>query len=217
MSVGKVYTLCLRLTVDPAFAEKLTTEVFLTTWRNISFFREDVLFSSWLTGITTYTILEWMRNKGSIGDNPDQNKLQQIKVSLNKKNMVRFEVDIQSLPHQERFAFVLHDIEKYSNDEVADLLSLTKENVNDILQKAYKLLKSPEEVTDKKAYIDSCLNSLPQIIQPENDIWKYVFSALNKEQASELKNSDEHLKESKEKIQTEKEGKKFGFLNRKKK
>jgi predicted DNA-binding protein YlxM (UPF0122 family) len=121
------------------------------------------------------------------------------------------------LPHQERFTFVLHDIEKYSNDEVADLLSLTKENVNDILQKAYKLLKSPEEVMDKKAYIDNCLNSLPQIIQPENDIWKYVFSALNKEQVSELKNSDEHLKESKEKIQTEKEGKKFGFLNRKKK
>jgi RNA polymerase sigma-70 factor (ECF subfamily) len=216
MNVGKVYAFCLRLTVDTTLAEKLTTEVFLTCWRNISLFREDTLFSSWLTGITTYTILEWIRNNGGFGNNPDQSKLQNIKSSLRKKNADFFEAEIQSLPHQERFVFVLHDIEKYTIDEIADLLSLTKENVNEHLQKAYKLLKPPGGISDERAFIEKSLDSLPQVIQPGNDIWKYIFSALNKEKVSVNKNSNEYLKEPEAKIQAENKKKKFGFLSRKK-
>jgi len=217
MSVGKVYALCLRLMVDPALAEKLTVEVFLTTWRNISFFREDTLFSSWLTGITTYTILDWIRNNGGMWSNQDQEKSKHTKGSLNKKCENPFEVNIYSLPDKERFVFVLHDIEKYTDIEIADLLSLTGDTVNDALHKSYELLKPPEDTTDKKAYIKFHVNSLPQIIQPENDIWKYVFAALNKEHTHASKNLDELPKESEEEIKAEKKKKRFRFLNWKKK
>ena len=121
MSVGKVYALCLRLLADQELAEKLTVEAYLITWRNISFFREDVLFSSWLTGITTHEILEWIRNNGKKWNDLDQKDIRYIRENLNSKIVVPFEFSIQSLPSEERFVFVLHDVEKYTEDEVAAL------------------------------------------------------------------------------------------------
>jgi RNA polymerase sigma-70 factor, ECF subfamily len=217
MSVGKVYALCLRFTVDPDLAEKLTAEVFLTAWRNISFFREGTLFSSWLTGIATYTTLEWIRNNGGTWSNLNQQKLKHAKSSLNKENTDPFEIKIQSLPDKERFVFVLHDIEKYTDVEVADLLSIFTEDVKAILYNAYDLLKSPGEITDGKAYISKHLSSLSHIIQPENDIWKNVFPTINKEQTPISKNLDGNPKETEEETETEKKKKKFGFLSWKKK
>jgi RNA polymerase sigma-70 factor (ECF subfamily) len=217
MNVGKVYALCLRLLADPEIAEKLTVEVFLVTWRKISLFREGILFSSWLTGITTHTILEWIRSNNEIWNYPDQKKLKLVKDSLIQKNTDPFEIDIRLLPGKERFVFVLHEIENYTDVEVADLLSLTLENFNDILQKSYELLNLPIDSIDKKAYIQSCLNSLPQIIQPEKDIWKYIFTVLDKEQNSLSNKLDGNSKKSEGENENDQKKKKFGFLNWKKK
>jgi RNA polymerase sigma-70 factor (ECF subfamily) len=217
MSVGKVYALCLRLLADQELAEKLTVEAFLITWRNISFFREDILFSSWLTGITTHEILEWMRNNEKKWNNLDQINIHHIKENLNPKIVVPFEFNIQSLPSEERFVFVLHDVEKYTEDEVADLLSISKNNFKEILEKAYELLKLPEEIPDREVYINGCLSSLPEVIQPEHDIWKYIFTVLNKEQISTANNPDEQHNKPEEEIKRQGTKKKFGFLNWKKK
>jgi RNA polymerase sigma-70 factor (ECF subfamily) len=217
MSVGKVYALCLRLLADQELAEKLTVETYLITWRHISFFREDVLFSSWLTGITTHEILEWIRNNEKKWNDLDQKNIHHIKENINPKIVVPFEFSIQSLPSEERFVFVLHDVEKYTEDEVADLLSISKNNFKDILEKAYKLLKLPEEIPDREVYINSCLSSLPEVIQPEHDIWKYIFTVLNKELSSSTNSPDEQHHKPEGEIEKEGTKKKFGFLNWKKK
>jgi RNA polymerase sigma factor (sigma-70 family) len=215
MSVGKVYALCLRLMPDPPLAEKLTIETYLTSWRNIPFFREDTLFSSWLTGITTYTILEWIRKNGVTWNNLDLKKNKQIKTVTDRNQSGHFEIDVESLPDKERFVFVLHDIEKYTDEEVADLLSLSKNDVNNILLEAYEQLIPSKETTGRKAYIENCINFLPPIIQPGNDIWKTISSTLRREQASNSGATYEYTKE----IEPVKEEKKkmFGFLNWKKK
>jgi RNA polymerase sigma-70 factor, ECF subfamily len=217
MSVGKVYALCLRLIADPVFAEKLTVEIYLTTWRNISSFREDTLFSSWLTGITTYTVLNWLRSNEKAWSNLNPQKTQNEKNILTYKNAAPIDVDIQSLPDRERFVFVLHDIEKYADEEVADLLTINKQEVNGILQNAYRLFNMPREVTNRKAYIDGCLNSLPEIILPGNDIWKYISYTLRKEQAAVSGVTYEYTRETQIDIKVEEKKKKFGFLNWKKK
>jgi RNA polymerase sigma factor (sigma-70 family) len=215
MSVGKVYALCIRLMPDPPLAEKLTIETYLTSWRNISFFREDTLFSSWLTGITTFTILEWVRKNGVTWNNLDLKKSKQIKTITDRNQSGHFEIDVESLPDKERFVFVLHDIEKYSDEEVADLLSLSKIDVDNILLDAYELLNPSKETTGRKAYIENCINFLPPIIQPENDIWKVISSALRKEQAKISGVTYENTVE----IEAPKDEKKkmFSFLNWKKK
>jgi DNA-directed RNA polymerase specialized sigma24 family protein len=216
MNVGRVYALCFRLMLDPGLAEKLTVEVFLATWRNISFFREDTLFTSWLTGITTYTILDWIRNNGGTWGSLNQKKIKLQADGLTDKKMHAFEIDILSLPDKERFAFVLHNIEKYSKEEIADLLTFSIDEVTEILINAYKLLAPPEKVKgDSKIYIKSYLNVVPEIIQPENDVWKYVSSIIRKEQALVSGVTNQYTKE----IEIPKEQKKkiFGFLNRKKK
>jgi RNA polymerase sigma-70 factor (ECF subfamily) len=216
MSVGKVYALCLRLTSDITLAEKLTTETFITTWHNIQFFREDTLFSSWITGITTYTVLGWIRNNGGIWSDLSHNKLKQSKAGLNKKSPNPFEMNIFSLPDKERFVFVLHDIEKYSLEEAADLLTIGKEELDTILQKAYELLIPHDYTSDGSVYIESCLNSLPEVIQPESDIWKNIFTALNQVQV-DAKKLSEQTEESNKEEKTDNKGKKFGFLSWKRK
>ena len=215
MSVGKVYALCLRLLVDTELAEKLTADAFLIVRRNIAFFREDILFSSWITGITIYTILDWLRNNGGLWNNPDEMKPGQVRRNLNGKIENAFEISIQSLPDKERFVFILHDIEKYSVDEIADLLAFTKENVKSILHKAYEQLVKRDIIADKKEYVRICLTTLPMIIQPEHDIWKNIFARLNSEHNPVTESQGEQLNVSEN--EEDKKKKKFGFLNWKKK
>jgi RNA polymerase sigma-70 factor (ECF subfamily) len=217
MNVGKVYALCLRLLADPELAEKLTVEVFLTTWQKINLFRDDTLFSSWLTGITTHTILQWIRNNDKMWNRPDEKKLQKIKDGLNNKDTDPFEIEILLLPGKERFVFVLHEIESYSDVEVADLLAITSVNYNEILQRAYHLLNLPEETNNRAATIHSYLYKLPQIVQPEKDLWKNVFAVLDKEHISSSKNPGENQKKSGGKNEDGQAQKKFSFLNWKKK
>lgn len=217
MSAGKVYALCLRLMADRGLAEELTAETYLTAWRNISFFREDTLFSSWLTGITTYSILEWIRNNGGIGSRLENAISNGSKNGLSRKYQNTFEAEIQSLPDKERFVFILHDVEKYSVEEVADLLTFTKEDVTGILHNAHKRLVTPEHAADGREYLKNCLKSLPQIIQPENDIWKNIFTKLNREQKAAAKNPGAETQEIEEDSTPDKKKKMFGFLNWKKK
>jgi len=214
MSVGKVYILCLRLMNDSQLAEKLTIETFLTTWRNIPFLREDTLFSSWLTGITTYTILGWIRNNGGKWDDLEHSKLKQSKAELNKKDINPFDINIFTLPDTERFVFVLRDLEKYSSEEVADLLSISCNEVAGILQNAYNKLIPDDYPGDANNYIENYINSVSQVIQPENDLWKSIFSELSRLEA-ETRKSSEQTEESND--DAGKKGKKFGFLGWKKK
>ena len=211
-----MYILCLRLMNDTQLAEKLTIETFLTTWRNIPFLREDTLFSSWLTGITTYTILGWIRNNGGKWDELEHSKLKQSKAELNKKDINPFDINIFTLPDTERFVFVLHDLEKYSSEEVADLLAISSDAVDGILKKAYDKLIPEDYPGDGNSYIENYINSVSQVIQPENDLWKFIFSELSNLE-SESKKSSAQIAEPNDVEQSGKKGKKFGFLGWKKK
>lgn len=211
MSIGKVYALCLRLLNDASLAEKLTVETYLTTWQNIQHFREDTSFTSWLTGITTFTVLQWLRNNGSSWQSINNGKSKHSKSAQNKIETNPFDMSIFTLPDKERFVFVLHDIEKYSDAEVSDLLAIEGDEMKSTLLNAYKLLVPDDYNSDLNVYIETCITSLPLVIQPETDIWKSVFNELNKLQAS-ASNQKAAVEEPVEEVKAEQKGKKFGFL-----
>src|SRR5580704_8825898 len=53
----RVYSLCLRLTGDPAEAEDLTQEAILQMFRKIHTFRGEARFSTWLHRLTVNVVL----------------------------------------------------------------------------------------------------------------------------------------------------------------
>ncbi len=118
LNSGRVYALCLRILSDRDLADKITVKIFLTALNQIKFFRGDSLFAQWLIGISVYTLLEELREEKS-----ERNE-KVNKIPYKYKVNIILEEAIIELPKEERIAFILHDIEKYSDEEVADLLKI---------------------------------------------------------------------------------------------
>src|SRR5690349_20072131 len=60
----RVYSLCLRMTGNPASAEDLTQEAFLQLFRKIGTFRGESAFSTWLHRMAVNVVLMHLRKKG---------------------------------------------------------------------------------------------------------------------------------------------------------
>ncbi len=59
----RVYSLCLRMTGNPASAEDLTQEAFLQLFRKIGTFRGESAFSTWLHRMSVNVVLMQLRKK----------------------------------------------------------------------------------------------------------------------------------------------------------
>jgi RNA polymerase sigma-70 factor (ECF subfamily) len=131
----RVYALCLRMAGNTTEAEDLTQEVFLLLLRKIHTFRGDSAFSTWLHRLTVNLVLMHLRRKPlpvvSIEANPgpDQNSDSPtndigapdllLEGSIDRINLQRC---IEQLPAGYRTMFVLHDIEGYEHNEIAEML-----------------------------------------------------------------------------------------------
>jgi RNA polymerase sigma-70 factor (ECF subfamily) len=131
----RVYALCLRIAGNMTEAEDLTQEVFLLLLRKIHTFRGDSAFSTWLHRLTVNLVLMHLRRKSlpvaSIEANPDPDQNADphtidigapdllLEGSIDRINLERC---IEQLPAGYRTMFVLHDIEGYEHNEIAEIL-----------------------------------------------------------------------------------------------
>lgn len=107
----------------------------MEAWKNLSLIREDVTFSSWLTGFTVFYFLsEWHANR--ILGKTDKD-------SISWLFDYKLDVLIASLPVEERVAVILHDMKRYSIEETADLLGIGLENTKTFLSNARRKLILP--------------------------------------------------------------------------
>src|SRR5437660_12866436 len=60
----RVYSVCLRMTRNPAEAEDLSQQAFLQVFRKIGTFRGESGFSTWLHRVTVNIVLMHLRRKG---------------------------------------------------------------------------------------------------------------------------------------------------------
>ena len=135
----RVYALCLRMVGNTTDAEDLTQEVFLLLLRQIHTFRGDSAFSTWLHRLTVNLVLMHLRRKSlpvvSIEANPDPDHNADppaidvgapdllLEGSIDRINLERC---IDQLPVGYRTMFVLHDIEGYEHNEIAEILGRSK-------------------------------------------------------------------------------------------
>ncbi len=61
---GRVYAVCVRLLADRSKAEDACQEVFVKVWQQLTLFRGDSSFSTWLHSIATRTAIDlWRQDK----------------------------------------------------------------------------------------------------------------------------------------------------------
>ena len=127
--IGMTYLFCYRMVVNQELTEEITRDVFKTAWKNIKRIRDDVSFSNWIMGFTVFELIQQIQKNDK---NVSNSKLKNIPIP--EKNfdpaLSTFEKLILKLDDDERRIFLLHDIKKYSYEEIVDLFNSF--SINDI-------------------------------------------------------------------------------------
>jgi RNA polymerase sigma-70 factor (ECF subfamily) len=149
----RVYSLCLRMTGNTAEAEDLTQEAFLQLYRKIATFRGESAFSTWLHRLSVNVVLMHLRKKGlpevSLEENMEPQQEDGPKKDIGARDnvlagsidRVNLERAIESLPPGYRIIFVLHDIEGYEHNEIAEMMGCSIGNSKSQLHKARMKLR----------------------------------------------------------------------------
>jgi RNA polymerase sigma-70 factor, ECF subfamily len=143
---GRVFALCLRLQGgDSADATELMQDVFIKAWRRLATFRGDCAFSSWLHRMAVNTMLENARSDrrriARVLPMDDTSLLPGGARSSGVELKMDMEDAIASLPRGARLAFVLHDVEGFQHQEIAEQLSVSVGTVKAQLHRARRLLR----------------------------------------------------------------------------
>jgi RNA polymerase sigma-70 factor, ECF subfamily len=142
----RIYALCLRLKAgDKPDATELLQDVFIKAWRRLDTFRGDSAFVSWLHRLAVNTMLENARSDqrrtARVLPMEDTSRLAGAARSSGIESRMDMESAIASLPKGARIAFVLHDVEGYQHQEIAEQLSVTVGTVKAQLHRARRLLR----------------------------------------------------------------------------
>ncbi|MDX1674540.1 MAG: sigma-70 family RNA polymerase sigma factor, partial [Longimicrobiales bacterium] len=124
--VDRVFGLCLRMTADERSAEELTQDVFVKAWRRIGTFRGESAFATWLYRVTVNTVLDHRkaRNRRPAQLSAVPEAAYSVGTGEDPGARLRLERAIASLPERARMAIVLHGVEGYSYEEVAELMGV---------------------------------------------------------------------------------------------
>ena len=142
-----VYSLCLRMVSNPAQAEDLAQEAFLQLFRKIGTFRGESAFSTWLHRMTVNVVLMNLRKKGlplvSLEETMETDEesprkelgAQDLKLtgSIDRLQLQRA---IDKLPPGYKTVFVLHDVEGFEHNEIAEMVGCSIGNSKSQLHKA---------------------------------------------------------------------------------
>jgi RNA polymerase sigma-70 factor (ECF subfamily) len=142
----RIYALCLRLKAgDSPDATELLQDVFVKAWRRLNTFRGDCAFASWLHRLAVNTMLESARSDGRrtarVLPMEDTSRLAGAARSSGIELKMDMENAIATLPRGARLAFVLHDVEGYQHQEIAEQLGVTVGTVKAQLHRARRLLR----------------------------------------------------------------------------
>lgn len=150
----RVYALCLRMVGNPADAEDLMQEAFLQLFRKIGTFRGESAFSTWLHRMTVNVVLMRLRKKSLPTDSLEETIEPDAENSGPKRDVgapdlrlsgaidrVNLERSIEQLPPGYRTVFVLHDVQGYEHNEIADIMGCSVGNSKSQLHKARTRLR----------------------------------------------------------------------------
>jgi RNA polymerase sigma-70 factor (ECF subfamily) len=142
--VARVHGLARRMAGREA-ADELTQDIFVRAWTKLGTFRGDSSFGTWLHRLAVNVIVERFRTLGTqrdrfIGDGDDV--LQRMPTRRGGGDFrMDFDAALERLPGAAREVFVLHDVEGYKHEEIAEMLGVTTGATKAQLHRARMLLR----------------------------------------------------------------------------
>jgi RNA polymerase sigma-70 factor (ECF subfamily) len=147
---NRVYSLCARMSGSHTKGEELTQDVFVRTWEKLPQFRGESAFSTWLHRLAVNVVLNARKVDGKNAARMDDGGADID--GLNEgagppMHAERMDLDeaIGMLPPGARRIFVLHDVEGYKHDEIAEIFGITAGGSKAQLHRARLLLREALE------------------------------------------------------------------------
>jgi RNA polymerase sigma-70 factor, ECF subfamily len=147
---NRVYSLCARMSGSRSKGEELTQDVFVRTWEKLPQFRGESAFSTWLHRLAVNVVLNARKTEGKQASRTEENEEEGDQWDQSARAPMYIErMDladaIAKLPAGARKVFVLHDVEGFKHEEIAQLMGITSGGSKAQLHRARLLLREALE------------------------------------------------------------------------
>src|SRR5947209_1422901 len=145
-----VYGLCLRMRQNVAEAEDITQDVFILLHRKVGSFRGESQFTTWLHRLTVNQVLmRFRRSRARREEALEDSAAHSLAAGVAPGGVQRtalidrvaLDKALEQLPPGYRAAFILHDVEGYEHEEVAQILGCAVGTSKSQLHKARAKLR----------------------------------------------------------------------------
>lgn len=146
--LGRVHGVIVRLVGQAGSrAEDLTQEAFVRAWQALPAFRFESAFGTWLHRLAANTALMELRSRrGQPGMEADEETFDTLGSHDTAGHVTALSIDLEQavarLPPRARAVLVLHDVEGWKHDEIADALDMAVGSSKAQLHRARKLLRT---------------------------------------------------------------------------
>jgi RNA polymerase sigma-70 factor, ECF subfamily len=149
---NRVYSLCTRMCGSRAQGEELTQDVFVRTWEKLPQFRGESAFSTWLHRLAVNVVLNARKTEGKQASRTDGSDVDDERWGGDVGARAPMHIErmdltdaIAKLPPGARRVFVLHDVEGYKHEEIAEMCGITSGGSKAQLHRARLLLREALE------------------------------------------------------------------------
>jgi RNA polymerase sigma-70 factor (ECF subfamily) len=147
---GKLYSLVLRMVGNPADADDLLQEIFLSAHRKLEGFRGESALGTWLYRLATNQCLDFLRSRatkaGQVTDALDDEPhlFDGGSRALAEQTVAKMDLEraVAQLPQGCRAAFLLHDVQGLEHGEVAEALGIAEGTSKSQVHKARLRLRA---------------------------------------------------------------------------
>jgi RNA polymerase sigma-70 factor (ECF subfamily) len=131
----------------PEAADELTQDVFVRVWQKLDSFRGESSFGTWLHRLAVNVIIERFRTLGTargrfLADSEAALDVAQAPIRSRPDLGMDLNAAIERLPEGARTVFVLHDVEGYRHEEIAQLLGVSAGTSKSQLHRARHTLRA---------------------------------------------------------------------------
>jgi RNA polymerase sigma-70 factor (ECF subfamily) len=127
-------------------ARELTHDAFVRAWERLSTFRGEAAFDTWMHRLAVNVVLTALRSErrrtARMGAPADIEETSAVAVQGGNDLESRIDLEraIAALPSRARQVFVLHDVEGYRHEEIAERLELQASSVRAQLHRARQMI-----------------------------------------------------------------------------
>ncbi len=139
----RVHSLVRRMVGAEGDADEVTQDVFVRAWEKLRTYRGEAAFGTWLHRLAVNVALNWRKAAARSRQRFDDEAPTDALAGRQDRGPERMDLEeaIRRLPPGARQVFVLHDVEGFRHEEIAELMDVTEGTSKAQLHRARMLLR----------------------------------------------------------------------------